>query len=231
MGAARVRENLERVRERIEAARRRAGRTDDVGIVAVTKTHPAETVEAALAAGLHRIGENRVQELEAKVAEVGRERAEWHLIGHLQRNKVRRAVPLFDLIHSIDSLRLAESLSLEAERSGREIHGLVQVNVSGEASKYGFAGAEAVEAVAQVAALEGIRVRGLMTMAPFTDEGSTLRRTFSRARELFEECERSIPEFEAVHLSMGMSNDYEIAVEEGATLVRLGTVLFGERAP
>ncbi|HEX7120140.1 MAG TPA: YggS family pyridoxal phosphate-dependent enzyme [Longimicrobiales bacterium] len=229
MEAGKLREKLLRVEEQIEAARRRAGRSDAVGIIAVTKTHPVSTVEAALSLGLDRIGENRVQELEAKVEAIGRDRAEWHLIGHLQRNKVRRALPLFDVIHSIDSLRLARELSAEAERAGVDVVGLVQVNTSGEASKYGFGAAEAVDAVAEVVSLPRLRVRGLMTMAPYTSEEATLRRTFAGARRLFERCAEEVPGFEPVHLSMGMSNDFEIAVEEGSTLVRLGTVLFGER--
>ncbi|HEX6939417.1 MAG TPA: YggS family pyridoxal phosphate-dependent enzyme [Longimicrobiales bacterium] len=226
-----LRENLLRVEERIEAAKRRAGRSDAVGIVAVTKTHPAAVVEAALSVGLGRIGENRVQELEQKVELVGRVRAEWHLIGHLQRNKVRRALPLFDLIHSIDSLRLARELSAEAERVGRDVVGLVQVNASGEATKHGFGVEEAVDAVAEIVELPRLRVCGLMTMAPYTADEATLRRTFARTRALFDRCAAEVAGFEPVHLSMGMSNDFEIAVEEGATLVRLGTVLFGEREP
>src|SRR5690606_26591599 len=142
-----LRETLLRVRERIEAAKRRAGRSDEVEIVAVTKTHPPAVIEAVLSLGVRRIGENRVQELEWKVEAVGRDRAEWHLIGHLQRNKVRKALPLFDLIHSIDSLRLARELSKEAERAGVEVKGLVQVNTSGEATKHGFSVDEAVDAV------------------------------------------------------------------------------------
>lgn len=224
-----LRENLLRVKERIEAAKRRAGRSDEVEIVAVTKTHPAAVIEAMLWLGVRRIGENRVQELEQKVREVGRDGAEWHLIGHLQRNKVRKALPLFDLIHSIDSVRLAQELSKEAERAGVEVKGLVQVNASGEESKHGFSVDEAVDAVGEIVALPGLRIQGLMTMAPFTSDEATLRSTFASARRLFERCASEVAGFEPVHLSMGMSNDFEIAVEEGATLVRLGTILFGER--
>ncbi len=225
----RIRDNLARVRGRIDEARGRAGLVGEVSIVAVTKTQPAEVVEAALEAGLRRFGENRVQELEAKVAAVGRGRGEWHLIGHLQRNKVRQALPLFDLIHSIDSLRLAEAISAEAVRVDRVVDGLVQVNTSGESSKYGFGEAEALEAVGRIVALPQLRITGVMTMAPYTADEAVLRRTFSGAREIFESCAREFPAFEARHLSMGMSNDFEVAVEEGSTMVRLGTVLFGER--
>lgn len=224
-----LRENLLRVEDRIRRAAERAGRSPDVEIVAVTKTHPPSLIEAVLETGVRRVGENRVQELESKVAAVGRDRAEWHLIGHLQRNKARLAITLFDLIHSIDSLRLAKTLSKEAVRAGIEVRGLVQVNTSGEESKYGLAAEEAVEAVAEIVELPGLRIQGLMTMAPFTDDEAVLRRTFGRTRELFEECAREVTGFEAQHLSMGMSNDFEIAVEEGSTMVRLGTVLFGER--
>ena len=227
-----LRAALETVRERIERARERAGRADPVEIVAVTKTHGDDVVDAALAAGLRRLGENRVQELAGKVERLAAEgrtgEAEWHLIGHVQRNKVRQALPLFDLIHSIDSERLAAELSAEAARIDRDVVGLVQVNTSGEDAKSGFSYDEAVDAVGRIAALPRLRVAGLMTMAPYTAEEGVLRTTFGRARELFERC-RVIDGFDARHLSMGMSNDYEVAIEEGSTMVRLGTVLFGER--
>jgi hypothetical protein len=224
--------SLARVRERIERARERAGTGRPVEMVAVTKGHGFEVVEAALDAGLRRLGENRVQELADKAArldQAGRRAAvEWHLIGHVQRNKVRQAVPLFDLIHSIDSERLAAELSKEAERLDRDVAGLVQVNTSGESAKSGFDYDDAVDAVTRIANLPRLRIVGLMTMAPFTDDESVLRPTFRRARELFERC-ADVDGVEARWLSMGMSNDYEIAIEEGATMVRLGTVLFGER--
>lgn len=232
MKAAELRTSLDGVRERIGRARKRAGTVGPVELVAVTKGHRFEVVEAALDAGLRSLGENRVQELADKVARLdgaGRSaEAEWHLIGHVQRNKVRQALPLFDLLHSIDSERLARELSAEAERSDREVAGLVQVNTSGEAAKSGFEAAQAADAVARIAALPRLRVLGLMTMAPWTDDEAVLRATFGRARELFERC-ADIDGFEPRHLSMGMSNDYEIAIEEGSTMVRLGTVLFGER--
>jgi pyridoxal phosphate enzyme (YggS family) len=188
-------------------------------------------VRAVREAGVADVGENRVAELEEKVGEVGRSAARWHLIGHLQRNKVRRALPLFDLLHSLDSMRLAEVLSAEAVRAGTEARALAQVNVSGEETKGGFEGDEAIDALGRICALPGIRVEGLMTMAPFTDDAATLRRTFRAARRLWEEAGRQVAGFRPLHLSMGMSNDFEIAVEEGSTLVRVGTVLFGERDP
>ena len=232
MNGGQLRTTLEEVRERIARASERSGRGGPVELIAVTKGHGDDVVDAALAAGLRRLGENRVQELARKSARLesaGRaSEVEWHLIGHLQRNKVKQALPLFDLIHSIDSERLATELSHEAERDARVVTGLVQVNTSGEDAKSGFGYDEAVDGVGRICALPSLRVAGLMTMAPFTDDERVLRRTFARARELFERC-ASIDGFEARHLSMGMSNDYEIAVEEGSTMVRLGTVLFGER--
>lgn len=220
---------LAEVEERIGAARERGGRGGEVRVVAVTKTHPPSAVRAALGAGLVDVGENRVQELEEKVAEIGREAARWHLIGPLQRNKVKRAIHLFDLLHSLDSERLARKLSAEAVEAGVRVRALVQVNASGEESKSGFAPEELVDAVGAMAELPSLELLGLMTMAPFTDEEAVLRETFSRTRALAEEVARQLPAFSLEHLSMGMSNDYEIAVEEGSTMVRLGTVLLGER--
>ncbi|HEX8905760.1 MAG TPA: YggS family pyridoxal phosphate-dependent enzyme [Longimicrobiaceae bacterium] len=220
---------LARVRERIERARERSGRTGEVTLVAVTKTHPPEVVRAAIAAGVTDVGENRVQELAAKVDAVGRSAARWHLIGHLQRNKVGKALPLFDLLHSLDSVRLAEALSAEAEKTGTTVRALVEVNSAGEESKEGLPAAEAVEAIGRIAELPGLELLGMMTMAPFTDDESVIRRAFRTTRELCERAARQVPAFRAEHLSMGMSNDFEIAVEEGATLVRVGSSIFGER--
>jgi PLP dependent protein len=220
---------LAEVQERIEGARARAAGDAEVRVVAVTKTHPPEAVRAVLAAGLQDAGENRVQELEGKVEAVGRDAIRWHLIGPLQRNKAKRAIHLFDLLHSLDSERLAEKLSTEAQEAGLTVRALVQVNVSGEESKTGFPAGAAVDAVGRMAALPGLELRGVMTMAPFTDEERVLRETFRRTRELGESLARQVPGFTLAELSMGMSNDFEIAVEEGSTMVRLGTILLGER--
>jgi pyridoxal phosphate enzyme (YggS family) len=217
------------VRDRIEAARQRGGRADAVTLVAVTKTHPVEVVRAAVAVGVADVGENRVAELEGKVAEVGRDAVRWHLIGHLQRNKAAKALPHVDLLHSLDNLRLAEVLSRAAVEAGRTLPVLLQVNTSGEETKGGWSGAEALDAAARVAELPGLRVDGMMTMAPYTDDETVLRRTFREARRCFDEAARTVGGFHPRHLSMGMSNDYEIAVEEGSTLVRVGSVLFGAR--
>jgi pyridoxal phosphate enzyme (YggS family) len=217
------------VRERIERARQRAGRSGDVTLVAVTKTHPAEVVRAAIRAGVADVGENRVQELEQKVPAVGRDAVRWHLIGHLQRNKAARAVAIAHLVHSLDSIRLAEALSAEAVKASVVVPALVQVNTSGEESKFGLSPDEAIDAIGQMAELPGLRLQGLMTMAPFTDDQHVIRRTFAGARRLREEAARQVPGFTGRHLSMGMSNDFEAAVEEGSTLVRVGSTLFGER--
>jgi hypothetical protein len=151
------------------------------------------------------------------------------LIGHLQRNKARRALPLFDLIHSVDTVRLAEVLSAEGDRAQVNVPILLQVNASGEETKGGFGAAELMDAAGRIVSLPRLRVLGLMTMAPLTEDEGVLRKMFAQTRQLFEMCGARVPGFEARHLSMGMSNDYEIAVEEGSTMVRLGTVLFGER--
>jgi pyridoxal phosphate enzyme (YggS family) len=224
-----LRDRLAGVRERIEGAKARAGRADAVTLVAVTKTHPAEVVRAAIAAGVGDVGENRVQEMDDKVGEIGRGAVRWHLIGHLQRNKAARAVAIADLVHSLDSLRLAQALSAEAEKTGITLPVLVQVNTSGEESKFGLTAEQALDAVGAMAALPGLRLEGMMTMAPFTDDEAVIRRTFAAARRLCEEAARQVPGFGRA-LSMGMSNDFEAAVEEGSTLVRVGSTLFGERA-
>lgn len=232
---ARLRESLPQVRERIGRTLERTGRRNTVRIIAVTKGHPLAAVQAAVAAGLHECGENRVQELEDKVAELGRSFARWHLIGHLQRNKSEKAIDLSDLIHSIDSLRLAKQLSKDAQQAGVVVRGLVQVNASGEETKGGIhvvdeketaAGVEAVHAITELPNLE---IQGLMTMAPFVDDTAILHGTFARTRALLDACSAQVPRMAGRELSMGMSNDFEIAIEEGSTMVRLGTILFGER--
>lgn len=228
MNVQELKDRVDEVRERIEAARQRAGRADAVTLVAVTKTHPSDIIRLSVEAGVGDVGENRVQEMDDKVGEIGRGAVRWHLIGHLQRNKAARAVAIADLIHSLDSLRLAEALSAEAVKAGVTVAALVQVNTSGEESKFGLAAEAAIDEIGRMAALPGLRLEGMMTMAPFTDDADVIRRTFAGARRLCEEAARQVPGF-GRQLSMGMSNDFEAAVEEGSTLVRVGSTLFGER--
>ena len=218
-------ERLADVRGRIEAAVARGGHGQAVTVVAVTKTHGPEAAEAAWRAGIHDVGENKVQEALGKMGSV-KVPVRWHLIGHLQRNKVR-SLDAFALVHSIDSARLAEAVHAYGVARERPVDALVQVNVSGEETKGGYTAGEMLPAAERLAALVGLRVRGVMTMAPLDATGAGLRATFSGARDAVRILRES--GHPADELSMGMSNDYEIAVEEGATLVRLGTVLFGAR--
>lgn len=218
----RVRANVATVRGRIAAAAERAGRDPaSVRLVAVTKTMPAALCAAALTAGIAELGENRVQEGVAKAAALAAagSRPCWHLLGHLQSNKMRPALATFGMIQSLDSLRLAEAISRAA---GGSVAVLLEVNVAGEASKFGFSPDEVGAAYERIAALRHLNVRGLMTVAPQTDDAETVRPVFRRLRELGDTL--SLPE-----LSMGMSGDYEVAIEEGATMVRVGRALFGPR--
>ncbi|MFQ5679677.1 MAG: YggS family pyridoxal phosphate-dependent enzyme [Gemmatimonadota bacterium] len=226
-------ERLASVRRRIEEAARRAGREPEaVELLPVTKGHPPALLGRVAEAGLGRIGENRVQEAEEKRDILGTDLGlHWHLIGHLQRNKAARAVRLFEVVESVDSVRLARRLSREVERAGRPgLPILIEVNTSGEETKAGFRAPALEAALTEICRLPGLRVDGLMTMAPWTRDEALLRSTFRRTRELLERCAARVEAFEGRVLSMGMSNDFEIAVEEGSTRVRLGTVLFGERA-
>ncbi|MFO7915639.1 MAG: YggS family pyridoxal phosphate-dependent enzyme [Candidatus Krumholzibacteriales bacterium] len=223
-------ENLKAVRERIAAAAERAGRDpSEVRIVAITKTHPPGTVDEAVSAGLSDVGENKVQEFLEKSEKVAAD-CRWHLVGHLQRNKVKKIIGRFELIHSLDSIRLARELNGRSLREEIVTDVLVQVNTSGEDSKYGIEPDEAVRFCGEAAQMEGVRIRGLMTMAPWVDDPQVLRNSFSALRLLRDEiAERGIRGVSMEHLSMGMSDDFEYAVEEGATLLRLGRVLFGPR--
>jgi pyridoxal phosphate enzyme (YggS family) len=222
---------VERIRQRIAAAAARAGRQPaDVGILPITKGHPVEVLRRVAAAGFTAVGENRVREADSKQAAVGKLGLRWHMVGHLQRNKAGRAVQLFDAIESVHSVELGRRLEQVADRFGiARLSVLVQVNASGESRKSGFPLEETVDAVGELVELERVSVDGLMTMAPFTSDETVLRDTFGATREILERCRREVSAFEGRTLSMGMSNDYEIAVEEGSTEVRLGTVLLGRR--
>lgn len=231
MNEKRIRDNALRINEAIGRAAERSGRPGvDVLVLPVTKGHPPVVVDAVAAAGFGAIGENRVAEAEAKQAACGRSGLRWHMIGHLQRNKAGRAVGTFDAIESVDSLRLGARIQLEAEKLDRAgVPILVQVNAGGEAQKSGVEPASIVDVVGALLELGRVQVRGLMTMAPFTAHERTLRSTFMLTRECLARCRTELSAFDGSTLSMGMSNDYEIAVEEGSTEVRLGTVLLGER--
>src|SRR5689334_14942839 len=213
------------VRERIAAAVARGGHAQRVAVIAVTKTYGPDAVLSAWECGITDVGENRVQEALSKMDEVSVP-VRWHLIGHLQRNKAK-AVDQFEMVHSVDSGRLADAVARVGEERGSPIRSLMQVNVSGEEAKGGLSPAEADSEGERWLRLRGLRVEGVMTMAPLDADERTLRATFSDARKVRERL--MALGHPAAELSMGMSNDYEIAVEEGATMVRLGTVLFGAR--
>jgi pyridoxal phosphate enzyme (YggS family) len=221
-------DHLAQVREEIARVQAAEGLRQEVAIVAVTKGHPVEAVHAARAAGLDDIGENRVQEALGKQQAAGDLPVRWHLIGHLQTNKAKLVAGVFALVHSVDSWRVAEALALAAEKKGRGPQGvLLQVNAAGEAQKSGCLLEEAPELAQRIAGEPRLKLDGLMTMAPFTEDERLQRRVFGDLRRLKETIAHAgvvLP-----HLSMGMSGDYRAAVAEGATLLRLGTILFGER--
>ena len=223
--AERIAGNLARLRTRIAEASVRSGRSpEDVALVAVSKTFGPEYVLAGYDLGLRHFGENRMEEAEKKLASVqeglhGRETPTWHMVGHLQTNKAKIATELFDVIHSVDSLRAAEAISQYCN-GDKEV--LIQVNVAGESSKHGFALQDTIAALEHIARLPHLRIKGLMTIAPYTDDAEEIRPVFRRLRLMRDSLGLE-------HLSMGMSLDFEVAIEEGATLVRIGQAIFGGR--
>ncbi len=227
-----LRQGLERVHERMAVAAVRANRRpDDVKLVAVSKTHPAEIIREAIAAGVTDLGENRVQEAEGKIPEVGRKAARWHLIGHLQSNKARRAVELFDVIHSLDSAALAQRLDRVCGEAGREeLPVLIQIDLGQEATKSGAAESEVPEIIDAIRQSPRLRLMGLMTLPPYFDNPEQARPFFRRLRELRDELgAQGVFGDTSGELSMGMTHDFEVAIEEGATMVRVGTAIFGAR--
>src|SRR5205814_4644673 len=223
---------IEKIRRASVKAAARADRSaDDVTLVAVSKTHPADKVREAIAAGQVDFGENRVQEADAKIPEVGRDAARWHLIGHLQSNKARRAVELFDWIHSLDSVDLAQRLDrVCAELNREELPVLIQVDLGHEATKTGVPEKDLREVVDAVRACDRLRLRGLMTLPPFFDDAVRARPYFKRLRELRDEVQKEgVFGKRPGDLSMGMTHDFEIAIEVAATIIRVGTAIFGER--
>jgi hypothetical protein len=225
-----INERLAQVKERIRDAAIRSGRSsEDITLVAVTKTQSIETLELAYEAGIRTAGENRVQELNAKWPNF-EDRFEWHLIGHLQTNKVKYIIDKVVLIHSVDSLKLAKEISKQAEKSGVVMPVLIQVNPAEEASKFGLATDEVVSLVKAASELPGIRIEGLMTIAPFVEDEAFLRQVFREMRQIFDFLKsQAMPGVNMKYLSMGMTHDFEIAIEEGANMVRIGSGLFGER--
>jgi hypothetical protein len=227
-----IKDNVARVRERIEAACRRAGRRpEEVRLVAVSKTVPPERIRQAFAAGLRDFGENRVQEARAKrpvLADLG---ITWHMVGHLQTNKAALARELFQWIHSLDSLRLAQKLDQAPEGRGERLPVLLEVNLGAESTKSGATEAELFHLAEAIGQLSSLEVRGLMTLPPFYEDPQRARPFFRRLRALAEEITaRGFPGISMRELSMGMSHDFEVAIEEGATIVRVGTAIFGPRA-
>jgi len=228
-------ERIDSVRKRIEAAARRAGRDPaEITLVAVSKTQPPEAVVAATRAGLHLFGENRVEEAGPKAEAVARLLAPaaaptWHMVGHVQSRKAADVLPWAAMVHSVDSVKLAERLSRFCVEAGLQRTILLEVNVTGETSKYGLAPEELPGAVEATAPLPGLRLEGLMTMAPIAAEPESVRPVFVRLRALKETMAQRYPGVSWRHLSMGMTDDFEVAIEEGATMVRIGRAIFGER--
>jgi PLP dependent protein len=228
-----IAENIAAVCERVDQCARRAGRhSGDIALMAVSKTHPPELIREAHASGLRLFGENRVQEFASKAgALVDLADAEWHMIGHLQTNKAARAAELFGAVDSVDSVKLAEKLNVAARALGKKLSVLIEINVGGEAAKSGVApdSAELEELLLSAPRLEGLEFRGLMTVPPFTppEEARTYFRQLRKLRDTI--AARRLPAIRVDVLSMGMSHDFEIAIEEGSTCVRVGTAIFGER--
>ena len=225
-----LRENLQEVEEKIQSACRRAGRNrSEVTLVAVSKTKPAATLQEAYDLGVRVFGENKVQEIREKYQVLPKD-IEWHMIGHLQTNKVKYIVDKVRLIHSVDSLRLAEVIEKEAEKQDRIVDILLEVNVAEEESKFGLKTAEVLPLAEKLTALSHIRLRGLMTIAPFVENPEKNRAIFANLHKLYVDIkEKNIDNDTVSILSMGMTNDYEVAIEEGATMVRIGTGIFGAR--
>jgi pyridoxal phosphate enzyme (YggS family) len=224
-----LQDNLDSIQQRIRAACGRAGRApNSVTLLAVSKTHPPEIVKMAAELGLIFFGENKIQEAKAKIP-LCSGKLRWHFIGHLQSNKVRDAVELFEMIESVDSLPLALEISKRCGQAAKQMRVLLEVNLAGEASKFGYKPEKLLSELKELNKLPRIEIQGLMTVPPFSTEPEKVRQYFRQLRELKLQCEEILGA-PLPHLSMGMSGDFEIAIEEGATIVRIGTALFGPRA-
>jgi pyridoxal phosphate enzyme (YggS family) len=226
-----ITENIEKVRSRIRDACFRSGRNpEDVLLVAVSKTFSAAQIREAITAGLRDFGESYAQELREKRKELNEEQIRWHFIGHLQTNKVKYLVDFVHLIHSVDNFRVAEEISKRAGNAGRAVNILLEVHTTMEPTKYGVRPEQTLDLVKQISTLPWVSVQGLMTMGPFSDDPNDSRPSFRQLAELRHQIEREgIPGISMRHLSMGMTHDFEVAIEEGATIVRIGTAIFGER--
>ena len=225
---ASIAENLERVRERIAQAASKSGRSaDEVELVAISKTHEAAKVREAIEAGQNLFGESRVQEARIKIPDLP-SNLHWHFVGHLQKNKIRHALPLFEMIHSIDALALAQDINRIAEEDGLHPRVLIEVNMAGEGSKFGFQPEKLRAEMESLLALPRLSMLGLMAIPPIAEEAEASRKYFVELRELRDRLQTEF-HVDLAQLSMGMTQDYAIAVEEGATLVRVGTAIFGER--
>jgi pyridoxal phosphate enzyme (YggS family) len=224
-----VAENLERVREQVAEAAAKVGRAvDEIHLIAISKTHDAEKVRAAYEAGQTLFGESRVQEARAKIPLLPSS-LRWHVVGHVQKDKIRHALPLFELFHSVDSLALAQEMNRIANEDGMHPRVLLEVNVAGEGSKFGFKPETVRAEMEWLLALPRLSIEGLMIIPPVAEEAEASRKYFVRLRELRAALEKEF-DVRLPHLSMGMTNDFPVAVEEGATLVRVGTAIFGERS-
>jgi pyridoxal phosphate enzyme (YggS family) len=225
---AEIQKNMERVRTQIAEATKKAGRrVEDVELIAISKTHDAERVREAFEAGQNVFGESRVQEARAKIPELPSS-LRWHFVGHLQKNKIRHALPLFELMHSVDSLALAQEVNRIAEEEGLHPRILLEANVAGEGSKFGFRPDTLAADMELLLGLPRLSIEGLMTIPPLAPEAEESRKFFVQLRELRDTLEKEF-DVKLPHLSMGMTSDFTVAIEEGATLVRVGTAIFGER--
>ncbi|MCX7710148.1 MAG: YggS family pyridoxal phosphate-dependent enzyme [Clostridia bacterium] len=225
-----IRENLKQIQERVAKAAQRSGRTpEDINIITVTKTVGIDRIKTVVDEGFYHLGENRVQELCEKYDNLSKE-CKWHLIGHLQTNKVKYIADKVSMIHSVDRLELASEIQKRSAQIGKTMDILVQVNVSGEESKFGIAPENAMKFIKELSLLKNIKVRGLMTIAPYVENPEDIRGVFKGLRKIFIDIQKeNIDNIDMTFLSMGMSNDFEVAIEEGANLVRIGTSIFGKR--
>jgi pyridoxal phosphate enzyme (YggS family) len=228
--ARQIAENIGEVRRTMADAAQKAGRSvEEVTLVAVSKTMPVGLVKMAYNVGVMDVGENRVQEALPKIADFHPEGLRWHMIGHVQSNKASKVVEAFALVQSVDSLHLAQALNRHAEEYGRRLPVLLEINVAGEASKEGMTLEETPAIARQIAALPALEVQGLMTVAPFVKDAEEVRPVFRELRRLRERLQQELPDCSWKHLSMGMTGDFAVAIEEGATIVRIGRAIFGER--